>query len=74
MSPVIKEYIARLRMDPLFQQWAKEISEARPVVPSYVPGTPEETQTLVEQIKFDTGRRDGFDLAMLHITGGRNER
>ena len=50
----------------------KEMKERRPVLPRYQPqATSEANQELLEKIKFETGRQDGFDLIYLILTGER---
>jgi len=70
VSPVTKEFILQLRINPLFREWLKELQQARPVVPKYVPGeSTMETEALLERIKYESGRREGFDLMYLLLSG-----
>jgi len=70
VSPVTKEFILQLRINPLFREWLKELQQTRPVVPKYVPGeSTMETEALLERIKYESGRREGFDLMYLLLSG-----
>ena len=69
MNQGVKELAQRLKLDPFFRDWVEELKKSRPVVPSYQPGDLQETQELLERIKFESGRREGFDLLLLYITG-----
>jgi len=67
-----KLWLTELRNDPKFRQVMKEMKERRPVLPRYQPqATSEANQELLEKIKFETGRQDGFDLIYLILTGER---
>lgn len=57
----------------MFHAVVKEIKTFRPVVPGFAPGASEETYHLLERIKFESGRRAGFDLAMQYLTGEKSE-
>lgn len=70
MNPVIKEFVLQVRINPLFSEWMKDLKQARPVVPKYVPGeSTMETEALLERIKYESGRKEGFDLVYLLISG-----
>lgn len=57
-------------MEPLFLDLLKEIDKQRPVIPKYQPAeSSEEERSLLERIKFETGRQAGFDLYRLYLTG-----
>lgn len=61
-------------MNPLFRETMKELKKLRPVVPVYKPcQTQEEMFSLLERIRFESGRQEGFDLIHLLLTGDRNE-
>ena len=67
-----KVFLSELRISPRFHSLVKELQDARPVVPAYKPGqSQEETISLLERIKFESGRKEGFDLVMLLLTGDR---
>jgi hypothetical protein len=69
-NPVVKKFIAELRINPLFFETMKELKKFRPVVPAYRPcQSTEETQALWESIKYETGRQQGFDKIYLLLTG-----
>lgn len=70
MNEHTKEFLARLRLEPLFFDVLKEIDKQRPVVPSYQPTeSGEEERALLERIKYESGRQAGFDLFRLYLTG-----
>jgi hypothetical protein len=72
MTPNGKTWLAELRNNPKFRQVMKEMKELRPVLRRYQPqATSEANQELIEQIKFETGRQDGFDLIYMILTGER---
>jgi hypothetical protein len=74
MDPVVRQFLQELRINKLFHASMKEISKHRPVVPAYKPGqSREEADSLMERIKFESGRKEGFDLLYLLLTGDRNE-
>lgn len=73
MDKLSKQFLSELRLNPLFQEAMKEIQKFRPVVPHYQPGeSTEEVSSLIERIKFESGRQEGFDLIYLILTGERN--
>lgn len=74
MDRLAKQFLQELRLNPLFKQAMKEIQKFRPVVPAYQPcQSREEADSLMERIKFESGRLEGFDLIYLILTGDRNE-
>lgn len=74
MEPIAKQFLQELRLNPLFKEAMKEIYKSRPVVPAYKPGqSQEESISLLERIKYESGRKEGFDLIYLLLTGDRNE-
>ncbi len=65
-----QEFLNALREDPKFQAVMAEVNRLRPIVPVYLPkGTKEETDVIVEQIKFTYGEQRGFDLLFNLLTG-----
>lgn len=73
-TPLAKQVLSELRENPLFQKAIGELKKFRPVVPAYKPGQSlEENASLIERIKYESGRREGFDLLYLILTGDRNE-
>lgn len=64
-----------LRLNQHFRAALKELKELHaPVVPVYKPGqSQEETFSLLERIKFESGRKEGFDLLYLLLTGDRDD-
>jgi hypothetical protein len=73
-TPLAKQFLQELRLNPLFKEAMKEIKKFRPQVPAYRPGhSLEENSSLMERIKFESGRLEGFDLIYLLLTGDRNE-
>lgn len=74
MDSVAKQFLQELRINPLFVASMKEVKKHRPLVPAYKPcHSREEADSLMEQIKFESGRKEGFDLLYLLLTGDRNE-
>lgn len=75
LSPEHKAFMSTIIVNPLFKGAMREIyQQLRPVVPVFKPGqSREEDFALLERIKFETGRKDGFDLFYFHLTGERNE-
>jgi hypothetical protein len=72
-SPLAKRFLSELRENPLFQEAMKEVKKFRPVVPRYKPGmNTEENSSLIERIKYESAREEGFDLIYLILTGERN--
>jgi hypothetical protein len=73
-TKLAKQFLNELRTNPLFQETVKELKKFRPVVPAYKPcQSQEETSSLWERIKFESGKQEGFDLIYLLLTGDRNE-
>lgn len=73
ISAEAKACLAELRANQIFHRLMKELRAlSRPVVPGYRPGSTEEIAMLVEKIKYETGRQEGFDLIYLYLTGERN--
>ena len=71
-SNLAKQFLSELRSNPLFRESMNEIKKFRPVVPAYKPAqSQEESVSLMERIKFESGRQDGFDLIYLLLTGDR---
>ena len=74
MEKIAKQFLQELRLNPLFKEAMKEVQKFRPVVPAYKPGqSREEADSLIERIKYESGRLEGFDLVYLILTGDRNE-
>lgn len=66
----MNDLLAKLRESAEFQQIMDELRKHRPVIPDYRPqATREETEYLVEKIKYQSGLRDGFDLLNRLLTG-----
>ncbi len=73
-TPLAKQFLNELRENPIFQAAVKELNKFRPIVPKYKPGqSSEENSSLLEVIKYESGRKEGFDLLYLLLTGDRNE-
>ena len=46
------------------------VKENRPIIPSYKPQkTIDETQNVIERIKYETAKQEGFDLLYHTLTG-----
>jgi hypothetical protein len=75
LSPVHKAFMAELVINPVYRGAIKELCQMlRPVVPAFKPThSQEENFSLLERIKYESGRKEGFDLLYLHLTGDRNE-
>jgi hypothetical protein len=74
MNEHTKLFLAQTREHPLFKDLINEINKQRPVIPTYQPGqSQEETYSLLERIKFESGRKEGFDLALLLLTGEKSK-
>jgi len=72
MNDHVKEFVAKVRAHELFSDFVAEIDKHRPVVPRYRPThSGEEERALLESIKFETARQDGFDLFRLFLTGNK---
>lgn len=66
----MRELLKQLRETPGFNEVMDELNKYRPLVPLYRPGESiEESQRLLEEIKFQSGRQDGFDLLFRALTG-----
>jgi len=66
----MKDLIAQLRASPEFQMIVTELRQNRPVIPRYVVAeTTQERELLIEQIKCQTFKQDGFDLLYRLLTG-----
>jgi hypothetical protein len=66
----VKDLIAQLRASPEFQMIVTELRQNRPVIPRYVVAeTTQERELLIEQIKCQTFKQDGFDLLYRLLTG-----
>lgn len=66
MSDLLNE----LRKNPEFQAVLDDALKHRPVIPAFVIcGTKDEQDMVIEQIKYHTARRNGFDFLYQHLTG-----
>lgn len=66
----MKELLKQLREMPGFDLVMDGLKQFRPVVPSYKPGESlEDSARIIEEIKFQSGRQDGFDLLYRALTG-----
>lgn len=64
------ELLKQLRQNLEFNQIMDKLWEERPVVPVYIPqDTMDKQNLLMERIKFDLGRQDGFDQLYRRLTG-----
>lgn len=65
------DYMMALKADIHFRNALEKIKEkSRPIVPAYsLCDTVEAREALLEKIKFETGRQDGFDLLFRLLTG-----
>ena len=74
MEPIAKQFLQELIINPMFKGLMAEMKKHRPVVPAYKPcQSREEADSLMERIKYESGRQEGFDLLFLRLTGERNE-
>ena len=72
MTPDGKKWLVELRNDPKFRQVMKEFKELRPFIPRFKPqASIDGSAELMEQIKFESARQDGFDLIYSQLTGDR---
>jgi hypothetical protein len=72
VDQVAKVFLQELRINPFFKEAMKEVLKRRPVVPAYQPcQSREEADSLMERIKYESGRKEGFDLIYLLLTGDR---
>ena len=71
LDAVSRAYLQDMRVNPKFKGLMKFIAENQaPIVPAYKGSqTKEEEFALVERIKFESGRREGFGLFYLFLTG-----
>lgn len=70
MNEHLKEFALRVRTHELFKGWMEELEKQRPVVPEYRPQeTRDAEHALLERIKYETARQQGFDLFRLYLTG-----
>lgn len=59
-----------LRESESFQQIMKGLVDKRPVIPDYQPqASRDETENLIERIKYYSAHRAGFDLLFRLLTG-----
>lgn len=66
----MKELLKQLRETREFQEIMDAMSKHRPVIPEYRPaGSREANDGLIETIKYESGRQDGFDLLFKLLTG-----
>ncbi len=64
------DLLRSLRESNDFQQIMRGIAEKRPVIPDYQPqATRDETENLMERIKYYSAHRAGFDLLFRLLTG-----
>ena len=69
-----KLFLGQIKGDPKYRLVLKELKQLRPLIPTYRPQETRDSEAqLVEQIKFETARQQGFDLLYLALTGERNE-
>ena len=67
-------YLKVLREYPEFQFAIDELKAKRPVIPKYSPASSfDDEQMLLNRIKYETARQDGFDLIFLCLTGERHD-
>lgn len=65
MTP-LKELLLKLNETPEFQVIMEELIKQRPIVPKW---SPDGGELLMERIKFEMARQDGFDLLKRLLTG-----
>lgn len=66
----MKELLKQLRESAEFQQIMQQMKHERPIVSDYYPGkTFDENQFAVEQMKFSSAQRQGFDKLYRLLTG-----
>lgn len=74
MTPDAKRWLIEIKNDPKFKQVIREFKEFRPVIPHYKPQVSlEASAQLMEQIKYESARQDGFDLIYARLTGERTD-
>lgn len=67
---MIEAILMKLRESPEFASIMKSMEEQRPIVPRYVPQQTKEAQeVLMEKIKFEMARQDGFDRLFALLVG-----
>ena len=72
LSDQAQVILQELRANPLFKGAVRELLQARPVIPEYKPGqSQEENVSLLETIKYESGRKAGFDWMYFLITGDK---
>jgi hypothetical protein len=72
LSDEAQVILKELRVNPLFKGAMRELLQARPVVPEYKPGqSQEENSSLLETIKYESGRKAGFDWMYFLLTGDK---
>ena len=72
MRSNIKDLLRQLNEQLEFQTIMAEMLKDRPVIPDYKPcPTAENEQMLLARIKYEAGRRDGFDFLYRSLTGQR---
>lgn len=66
----MNDLLAQLRQSPEFKIIMAEMVKSRPVIPRYaVQETVGDGTLLLEKIKFETARQDGFDLLFGKLAG-----
>ena len=66
----MKELLKQLRETREFQEIMDAMHKSRPVVPAYRPaGSMEANNAVIEELKYQSGRQDGFDLLFKLLTG-----
>lgn len=64
------ELIKQLREDVNFQAIMADMLKMRPVIPEYTPqDTMDKTANLMEEIKYKSAKRSGFDLLYRALVG-----
>jgi hypothetical protein len=59
---MIEDLIIRFKQDPEFERWLFEIKQARPLVPTF-----NYKNSNVEDWKYLSAKREGFDLALHYL-------
>ncbi len=66
----MNELLKALRESREFKIIMEGVKENRPIVPAYKPQkTIDETQNVIERIKYESARQEGFDLLYQTLTG-----
>lgn len=66
----MKDLLKQLRETREFQVIMDELVSTRPVVPAYTPQkTRDETENLIERIKHESSRKQGWEMLYLAIVG-----